>query len=82
MKLRWAAVLPIVAMALQLGLARLLDTLGLIEGLLSPSRASPALLLPLALVFYATRMFAWFVAPGLVLSELCVSFRPASRKRI
>jgi len=71
----------LVATLLQLILARLLDRIGLIEGLLSPSGASPALLVPLALVFYAARLFAWFVAPGLVLGELCVSFRPAARER-
>ena len=59
----------------QLVLSRVLDSISLIEGLLSPSAASSALLVPLAVVFYAARLFAWFIAPGLVLGALVVSFR-------
>ena len=65
--------------------ARLLDSLGLIEGLLSPTGARLALLVPLALLFYAARFLAWFVAPGLVLGALAVaalSFRPSARTRV
>jgi hypothetical protein len=66
--------------------ARLLDSLGLIEGLLSPSGASALVLLPLAVAFYGARLAARFVAPGLVLGALLVaafvSFRPSARQRV
>ena len=62
--------------------ARVLDTLGLIEGLLSPSGARLAWLIPLAVVFFASRLFAWFVGPGLVLGALLVSFRPSARRSV
>jgi len=58
--------------------ARVLDELGLIEALLSPSGASPAMLLPLAILFFAARFTARFIAPGLVLGALFVSFRPSA----
>lgn len=62
--------------------ARVLDALGLIEGLLSPSAASPLLLAPLALVFFAARLTAWFVAPGLLVGALLVSFLAKVRGRV
>lgn len=52
--------------------AYLLDAIGLVEGLLSPHGASAALLLPLAVAFYAARLAALFVVPGLVLGVLAV----------
>ncbi len=61
--------------------ARVLDELGLIEGLLSPSGASLATLLPLAIVFFTARFVVWFVAPGLALGALVVSFRPSAGRR-
>jgi len=74
------------ALLLDIGGARVLDALGLIEGLLSPSGAAFALLLPLAVVFYVARFTAWFIAPGLLLGALIeamlVSFRPSARGRI
>lgn len=58
------------AFAINLGGAYLLDALGLIEGLLSPNGVIIALLLPLALVFYAARLALYFVVPGLLLGAL------------
>ncbi len=82
MRLKPALILLGVVVLVQLASARALDSIGLIEGLLSPSAASPALLVPLAFVFYAARLFAWFVAPGLVLGALVVSFRPDPQERV
>jgi hypothetical protein len=74
------------ALLLDVGCARGLDALGLIEGLLSPNGPSFALLLPLAVVFYVARFTAWFIAPGLLLGALIeaavVSFRPSAGQRI
>jgi hypothetical protein len=53
-----------------LGGARLLDALGLVESLLAPGGTRALLVLPLALVFYAARLLLVFVAPGLVLAFL------------
>ncbi|RYZ05117.1 MAG: hypothetical protein EOO73_21155 [Myxococcales bacterium] len=57
--------------------ARLLDWLGLVEGLLAPQGWRLLLIVPLAVSFYAARFIAWFVAPGLLLGALLVSFRKA-----
>jgi hypothetical protein len=77
-----AALLVALGAALAEVLARhALDRLGLIEGLLSPSGASPLLLVPLALCFFAARLFVWFVAPGLLLGAVIVSFRPRPSER-
>ncbi len=57
--------------------ARVLDALGLIEGLLSPSGGRLLLIVPVAVSFYAARFVAWFVAPGLLLGALLVRFRKA-----
>jgi hypothetical protein len=81
MKLGAASCCWMVAALVELIGARVLDALGLIEGLLSPSGANPAVLVPLALVFFAARFVAWFIAPGLVLGALVVSFRPSGRQR-
>ena len=51
--------------------ARVLDALGLIEGLLSPSGWRLLLIVPLSVAFYGARLFVYFVAPGLLLAELC-----------
>lgn len=60
------------AMALALGaymaLVRLLDRVGLIERLLSPSGAGAALALVAALAMYALRIGLIFVAPGVVVA--------------
>jgi hypothetical protein len=50
--------------------ARVLDALGLIEGLLSPSGSRLLLIVPLSLAFYGARLFVHFIAPGLLLAEL------------
>jgi hypothetical protein len=50
--------------------ARVLDALGLIEGLLSPSGWRLLLIVPLSVAFYGARLFVYFIAPGLLLAEL------------
>lgn len=82
MSARAALGLWLASAALDFIAARLLDRLGLIEGLLAPSGAELWLLLPLALTFYVVRLFARFVAPGLLLGALFVSFRPSGRERV
>lgn len=61
-----------VVFTLNLGGAYLLDALGLVERLLSPSGGLVALLIPLAVVFYAARLLLLFVVPGLVVSALAL----------
>ena len=70
MSLRSASGLWLFTLLVDVGGARLLDSLGLIEGLLAPSGAWQAVLLPLAVVFFAARLFTWFIAPGLALGAL------------
>lgn len=53
-----------------LGGGYLLDALGLVEGLLSPSGGRLAFLVPLAVVFYGVRFAALFLVPGLVVGAL------------
>lgn len=55
--------------------ARLLDALGLAEGLLSPGGHRLLLIVPLSLAFYGARLFVYFIAPGLLLVELYRSLR-------
>jgi hypothetical protein len=50
--------------------ARALDSLGLIEGVLSPSGARILILVPVAALFFAARLCCYFVAPGLLLGAL------------
>ena len=66
---------------LNLGGAYLLDALGLVEGLLSPQAGSIALLLPLAVVFYAARIGLYFVVPGLVAGALILWAADAGKGR-
>ena len=80
MKLRTAAYLFVGSALLNLLGARLLDALGLVEGLLSPSGARLALLVPVAVVFYAARFFAFFVAPGLLLGAAAANLQPRLQK--
>lgn len=77
MTVRYAAVWLLVSALLNFIGARILDRLGLIEGLLSPSGSRLLLIVPVAVSFYAARFVAWFVAPGLLLGALLVSFRRA-----
>ena len=51
--------------------ARLLDSMGLVEGLLAPSGARLWLLVPVASAFYAVRLLSYFVLPGLIVATLC-----------
>lgn len=59
-------------LAFDLAGARLLDALGLVEGLLSPSGERLLWLLPLGAGFYVARLLALFVAPGLVIGALAI----------
>ena len=61
-----------VVFTLNLGGAYLLDALGLIERLLSPSGGLVARMIPLAVVFYAARLLLLFVVPGLVVGALAL----------
>jgi hypothetical protein len=80
MKLRTAACLLAGSSLLNLLGARLLDSLGLIEGLLSPSGARLAVLVPVAVMFYAARFFAFFIAPGLLLGAGAAALQPRLQK--
>ena len=85
MSVRTALTLWLATALLDTGGARLLDSLGLIEGLLSPTGARLSVLVPLALLFYAARFVAWFLAPGLLFGALAtstvVSLRRVARQR-
>lgn len=59
-----------VLLVINVGGAYLLDALGLVEGLLSPSGGRLFYLLPLCVLFFVTRILALFVAPGLALGTL------------
>jgi hypothetical protein len=50
--------------------AYVLDTAGLIESLLSPNGERLLWILPMAVFFYALRIVALFVVPGLVVGNL------------
>ena len=73
MRLRRAGALLAVSALVDVLGARVLDSLGLIEGLLSPSGARLLLIAPLAALFYAARFCALFVAPGLLLGAQLLS---------
>jgi hypothetical protein len=70
MRPRTAGYVLAVTLVLNVLGARLLDRLGLVEGLLSPSGGNLALLVPVASLFYASRFGALFVAPGLLLGAV------------
>jgi hypothetical protein len=50
--------------------ARLLDSVGLVQGLLAPNGAQLLLLLPLACAFYGARLLTYFVLPAVVVVEV------------
>ena len=50
--------------------ARLLDSLGFVEGLLAPNGAQLLLLVPAACAFYGARLITYFVLPALVVARL------------
>jgi hypothetical protein len=81
MKPRTAGYVVAASAALNLLGARLLDRLGLVEGLLSPSGGNLALLVPVATLFYAARFCALFVAPGLLLGAVTVKLLSAGLSR-
>ncbi len=56
-------------LAANVGLAYVLDALGLVAGMLSPGGAALLYLLPLTVMFYLVRIAALFVVPGLLLGE-------------
>ncbi len=70
--LKRALLFAAVVFTLNLGGAYLLDALGLVERLLSPSGGAVAVLIPLAVVFYAARLLLLFVVPGLVVGALAL----------
>lgn len=59
-----------VLLAADLGGARLLDALGLVEKLLSPHAGTIAFVLPLAVLFYGARLLLLFAVPGWVAGAL------------
>lgn len=63
-------ILAVALFAVNLGGAHLLDALGLVEGLLSPSGGRLLLLIPLAAAYYVARILALFLAPGLLAGAL------------
>lgn len=65
------ALVPVLCCALidLLG-ARLLDSLGFVEGLLAPNGAQLLLLVPLSCVFYGARLVTYFVLPAVVVAAL------------
>jgi hypothetical protein len=50
--------------------ARLLDSLGFVQGLLAPNGAQLLVLIPLACVYYGARLVTYFVLPALVVAAL------------
>ena len=54
---------------LHVALSYALDAAGLVESLLSPSGAQLLWILPLAIFFYALRLTAFFVVPGLLVGS-------------
>ena len=64
MSVRRAAAWLVFSLVVNLVSARLLDTLGLLEGLLSPTGGRLLFLVPLAIGFYVSRFVAYFLAPG------------------
>lgn len=59
-------------LALNLAGAYLLNAFGLVEHLLSPHGSTWVWILPLSVLFYATRFMAYFLVPGLLLGALIV----------
>jgi hypothetical protein len=60
--------------------ARALDALGLVESLLSPGGARLALVLPLAVLFFAARILLLFVAPGLTIAAVLEAWISVRRR--
>lgn len=56
--------------------ARLLDSLGFVQGLLAPNGARLLLLVPLAFAFYGARLLTYFVLPALVVATLASAAGP------
>ena len=80
---RRTLVIAAVVFAIHLAGSYLLDACGLVEGLLSPHGRSIALLLPLAVAFYAARLALFFLVPGLLMGALALWAleRAAARRR-
>lgn len=64
--LRRTLVVAMAIVVLHIVCAYALDAVGLVESLLSPSGTRLLWVLPLAVLLYALRFSAYFVAPGLV----------------
>lgn len=61
--------------------ARLLDSLGFVQGLLAPNGAQLLLLIPLACAFYGARLVTYFVLPALVVAALALARRRTVTKK-
>ncbi|EYF02212.1 Hypothetical protein CAP_7355 [Chondromyces apiculatus DSM 436] len=70
-----------ILLALHVALAFALDTLGLVESLLSPSGLRALAVLPLVLGLYAVRLALLFVMPGLVFAALVSAGRTWRARR-
>lgn len=81
---RWKrrAFAMLLALGVYLALVQVLDRVGLVERLLSPSGAGVALALVAALAMYALRLGLIFVAPGVLLAwGLTAAFEAWRRAR-
>jgi hypothetical protein len=76
---RWLIVLAI-AFTLNIAGAHGLDALGLTESLLSPSLARALVAALLGFVFFASRLFLFFIAPGLAIAALAWWFGARERR--
>lgn len=70
MSFRTAVALLLASALINVAGARLLDSLGLIEGILSPGGARLMILVPVATLFFVARLYCYFVGPGLLLGAL------------
>jgi hypothetical protein len=53
---------------------RILTAMGLVEALLSPDGARALVALPIAVIFFASRLLVRFVLPGIVASSLLIAW--------
>ena len=78
MTLHKALVLGLCCALIDLLGARLLDSVGVVEGLLAPSGAQLLLLVPVVCAFYGARLIAHFALPALVVAALVLAPRRAT----
>jgi hypothetical protein len=82
MTLHKALVLGLCCAFIDLLGARLLDSLGFVEGLLAPNGAQLLLLVPAASAFYGARFITYFVLPALVVAQLVFASRRSRRDSV